>query len=248
MPADTLELRGVPFLRVFQMSGATNFFGEGYAFHRLWKHLGMDWSRTTFVAKTTTLLSRAGNMPLQRNGITPQEWCPKCIIAKPRQGVTLNAVGLSGPGTHTLLTRGSWQLRNEPFWISFMPVTETPQKRHRELVAFRNLLSARMAEFRSPFGLQLNLSCPNVGGGPLRAKPLLPLVLRWLAEARKHVRKPIIAGGGILSPADAEAMINLGAAAIALGVIGILRPWRMRSTIKAAYQRFALHERLYGGD
>ncbi len=320
MQKSILELRGVPFLRVWQMSGATGFFGEGYPFHRIWKHCGMDWRDTCFVAKTTTYDARVGNMPLKEDGISPQEYRPKCIVVKFRQGVVLNAVGLSGPGAHALVTSGRWQHnRGEPFWISFMPVAETTKERCQELTSFVALLSYRLWEFSTTFGLQINLSCPNIGikpatlldeakkmltiagklsipitlklnllvpprlaaeiaehpdcdaihvsnslpwgslperinwktlfgsdasplahlgGGGLSGRPLLPLLIEWLKETRPLIQKPIIAGGGILSESDAEAVIDLGADAIALGVVGILRPWRMRGIVEMSHRHY----------
>jgi len=315
-----LSLCGVAFPRVFQMSGATGFFGEGYPFHHYAKMVGMDWTDTTFVAKTTTLDAREGNMSRTEDGITPKEWKPQCIVVNPLKGVTLNAVGLSGPGLVALVDKGQWQERKDPFWISFMSVAPTSAERAQELSTAVRILKERKKEFCALWGFQQNFSCPNVGldvhkllqevrigltiaeelavplmpkfdlrilpqvardisqhpacdaihvsnalpwgsfpecinwkklfgsetsplakygGGGLSGKPLLPLLLKWLAQARKMISKPIVAGGGILSAYDAEAVIKLGADAIALGTIGILRPWRMKETIRTAY-------RLYG--
>ncbi len=314
-----LVLRGIEFPRVFQMSGVTNFFGEGYPFHRVWKQVGMDWSGTTFVAKTTTLKAREGNMPRREDGLTPKEWKPRCIIVKPLKGVTLNAVGLSGPGLSALLDDGRWQKRINPFWISFMSTAKNPKDRLQELEDATEMLSVFKRDFIARIGLQVNYSCPNVGldatklvdevqtaltvvarldipimpkfdlrifpkaiadisthptcdavhltnalpwgsfpsdinwkklfgndssplakygGGGLSGKPLLPLLIRWLVEARSLIHKPIVAGGGILSPSNAERVITLGADAIALGTIGILRPWRMKETIHTAYKLY----------
>lgn len=316
-----LTLRGVQFPRVFQMSGATGFFGEGYPFHHYAKMVGMNWADTVFVAKTTTLEGRGGNMPMQEDGITPKEWKPKCIVVKPFKGVTLNAVGLSGPGLVALLDKGQWQKRKDPFWISFMSVAKTGAERAQELSAAVRILKERKKEFSAPWGFQQNFSCPNVGldthellqevrialniteelavplmpkfdlrilpqvarditqhptcdaihvsnalpwgslpdeinwkklfgsgtsplaeygGGGLSGKPLLPLLIKWLAQTRRSrmISKPIVAGGGVLSAHDAEAVVKLGADAIALGTIGILRPWRMKETIRRSYKLY----------
>src|SRR3989338_1556485 len=66
-----MELRGVHFGPVLDASGVRGFFGEGYWHHRYCKPFGLRFDGATFVAKTTTLLPRAGNMPLQSNGVTP---------------------------------------------------------------------------------------------------------------------------------------------------------------------------------
>src|SRR5687768_15371924 len=104
-----MRLRSIEFGPVFNAAGAQGFFGEGYPYHRWWKLMGLTFKGCGLVAKTTTLHQRPGNMPLQDDGITPQEWRPKCIVVRPLQGVVLNAVGLSGRGAKPLLDDGRWQ-------------------------------------------------------------------------------------------------------------------------------------------
>jgi dihydroorotate dehydrogenase len=119
----------------------------------------------TFVAKTTTLSFREGNMPLEDDH-TPEELFPKCIVVKPFKGVVLNAVGLSGPGARVLLADGRWQKRTKPFFISFMPVEKDPESRIREFRDFVEILGTNLSNFptfRKNVGLQINESCPNVG-------------------------------------------------------------------------------------
>lgn len=73
----------------------------------------------------------------------------------------------------------------------------------------------------------------DLGGGGLSGAPLLPIVLQWARRARElGFQKPLIMGGGILSAADAMAVLESGAAAIKLGVVGMLRPWRVRGIIQ----------------
>lgn len=158
-----MKLRGIEFGSVWGQSGVQNFFGEGYPFHKFWKPFGLDFSGMTFVAKTTTVHPRIGNMPLGKDGATPIEWLPKCVVVKPIQGVALNAVGLSGPGLEKLLDTGHWQKRRLPFMISYMSVADTADERLKETKAFVDLLKPRLSEFRSPFAVQRNRSCPNVG-------------------------------------------------------------------------------------
>ncbi len=312
-----MTLRGTYFGRVLNASGAQGFFQEGYAYHDWFEAIpGFGFENTTFVAKTTTLLQRDGNMPLKDDGITPTEFKPKCIIVKPFKGVVLNAVGLSGPGFKFLLDDGRWQRRQSPFLLSFMSIGETIEERLDQYKQASTLLSGYRCGFQSPFGWELNFSCPNVkanyddlineigrslviagrvgvplvvkinalvppkdalriaeydlcdalcvsntipwgqlpeqikwkkifgsdtsplahlGGGGLSGKPLLKIVSRWIREARQAgLTKPIIGGGGILSPDDAVTMINAGADAISLGSIAILRPWKMAQTIQTA--------------
>jgi dihydroorotate dehydrogenase len=120
---------------------------------------------TTFVAKTTTLSPRQGNMPRQNDGIRPKEWFPRCIYLTVRtwlMGVVLNAVGLSGPGVLALLKSYVWQRLTEPFIISFMAVGETLDDRLAEWRRFLNLMGAHQEEFKAPFAIEINVSCPNV--------------------------------------------------------------------------------------
>lgn len=150
---------------VLGASGVQNYFGEGYWYHRWYKLIpGFSFNGMMFVSKTTTLPSREGNMPLKNDGSTPQEWLPKCIWVNIRKGITLNAVGLSGHGAEALFDRGLWQLRTDPFWISFMSVATTKEERLVEARAFVELLKVRMLGFATPFGVQINGSCPNQKG------------------------------------------------------------------------------------
>ena len=159
-----MRLRNVEFGHVFNASGARGFFGEGYAFHELFKQLGLDYAGSTFVTKTTTLAPRAGNMPLDAS-YRPRAFVPNCIVVKPFAGVVLNAVGLSGPGVDKL--RQHWFERAStnptPFVISIMSVAATATARIGEI---RELLALLWSVFdRAPLlvGLQVNLSCPNAG-------------------------------------------------------------------------------------
>jgi len=155
-----VKLRDIEFLDCLDASGARGYFGEGYSYHALVP--GLDFTGSTFVAKTTTLEFRVGNMPLKRD-LTPRERKPACIVVKPFKGVVLNAVGLSGPGARPLFERGEWQQRSEPFFLSFMPVEKDPGRRLIEVEAFVRLCNRFLPDFRAPVGLQVNLSCPNVG-------------------------------------------------------------------------------------
>jgi hypothetical protein len=68
-----LILNGVDYGRAWNSAGARNFFANGYPFHRWLGPLAPDFAGSTFVAKTTTLGPRAGNMPM-RDDLMPIEW------------------------------------------------------------------------------------------------------------------------------------------------------------------------------
>ena len=165
-------LRGVDFGPVRNTSGALNFFGEGYRYP--WYIRAMSFGRdstralrerATFVAKTTTLDPRAGNMPLDAK-LQPRAKRPDCIFANFRSfrhAAMLNAVGLSGPGAEALLAAREWQRRSRPFFLSFMAVGKTAVERLAETSSFATLLGRFLPEFQAQLGLQINVSCPNVG-------------------------------------------------------------------------------------
>lgn len=156
-------LRGTDFGKVLCASGARNFFGDGWWYHRLLHWMGLSYQGSTLVAKTTTLSPREGNMPL--DGTQPLALFPSCVRVNWWRGVTLNAVGLSGPGARWLLEKGLWYQRREPFFLSFMAVGSTRSEREVESLAFFKLL-ASFLPFKTPVGLQINFSCPNVGLDP----------------------------------------------------------------------------------
>lgn len=313
-----MKLRGTEFGTAFCAPGAQGFYGEGYPFHPLWKYAGMTWSGTTFVAKTTTLARRPGNLPLGKNGITPKELFPKCVVVKPWSGHVLNAVGLSGPGARALFIKGPWQARTEPFMLSFMAVGATKEERLQELRDYVEMLAWYWrAGFEAKIALQINFGCPNVGlhidnlcdevcasldiaaeldipivlnfnplvpievlraagthpacdafwigntvpwgtkgidwlgifgstESPLRKRGInadgglsgpacLPLVMTKLVEARSAgIRKPIVVGNGFQDICAVDNAFASGASGVAFGVVGIVRPWRMRSLIHIA--------------
>lgn len=158
-----MHLRSINFGHVLNSSGARNFDGSGWWYHGLAGWMGLDYTNTTFVAKTTTFEPRAGNMPL--HGLQPLDLAPDCIRVYPWKGMALNAVGLSGPGAKALLERGLWHEQERPFFVSFMSVEKGPDERMAELKRFVALFQ-RYLPFTAPVGLQLNFSCPNVGLNP----------------------------------------------------------------------------------
>ncbi len=159
-----MKLRGIEFGPVIGASGISGWFGEGYPYHVL-LHLvpGFTIKGITLTAKTSTLLARAGNMPLRKDKLTPRELKPASIVVKPGAGVVLNAVGLSGPGLKFLLETGRWQKLEQPFLLSFMATGETREERLEELRTAVEMIKAELPNFRAPIGLQMNFSCPNTG-------------------------------------------------------------------------------------
>jgi len=156
-------LRGIDFGKALCASGARNFFGEGWWYHRFFHWMGLSYQGSTLVAKTTTLEARQGNMLVE--GTKPMLLFPSCVKVAFWKGIVLNAVGLSGPGARWLFQKGIWYERKEPFFLSFMSVENTLKGRAIETQRFMDLLGSFMP-FKAPIGLQMNFSCPNVGIDP----------------------------------------------------------------------------------
>jgi len=156
-------LRKTDFGPITDASGIRGFFGEGYQYHHFLRPFGLRFEGCTFVAKTTTLHPKEGNAHLKEDGMTPRMFGQDCVYIDSRKGIILNAVGLSGPGAKTLFEDGRWQKLTEPFFISFMSVTQTRDERIAELEAFVEMFREYLPNFKAPVGLQINFSCPNVG-------------------------------------------------------------------------------------
>ena len=81
----------------------------------------------------------------------------------------------------------------------------------------------------------------HLGGGGLSGAPLLPVVSKWIAGARRAgLTKHVNACGGIMRPLDVRLMaVGAGADSVSLGTIAMLRGWRLRKTIKKARELLA---------
>ena len=86
-------------------------------------------------------------------------------------------------------------------------------------------------DWKGLFGTEIS-PLKKYGGGGLSATPLFPLVTEWIRQARNWgFRKPIVGCGGIMRWQDGCRMLDVGADAIQIGSVGILRPWRVRGII-----------------
>lgn len=143
-------------------------------------------------------------MPLKDN-YAPAELYPKCIVVKPLKGVTLNSVGLSGPGAEPLFAkwRELWVKRKiRRGFVSFMPVQSTPEGRLAETEGFARLFHEFCLQVGTLFvGLQVNFSCPNVS---LPTKDLVKEVGSILGAFRESsvAGVPIVAKFSAATPVD----------------------------------------------
>lgn len=198
-------LQHIDFGPVHCASGAQGWFGKGYWFHK-WVP-GLDWTNCTFVAKTTTLNARAGNMAFDSQTFEPTARWPRCIVVKPLAGVVLNSVGLSGPGVGALLDTRRWQTRTKPFFLSFMSVAPSAEERYNEAVEFALLMSERRYGFATPFGIQINLSCPNAGHAPAEIAAEAEEILGIFQQLRNS-GIPIVPKFNVLSAPNAVARLQ----------------------------------------
>jgi len=194
----SLVLNGVDYGPVQSASGAQGWFGEGYWYHRYVP--GLNWKGCTFVAKTTTLNARKGNMLLNERGEVKERF-PKCVVVNLRKGIVLNSVGLSGPGAEALIGMGDWQRREDPFFLSFMSVSSTIEDRLFEAHAFADLLNGHADSFCAPFGVQINLSCPNTGHDPTEIAKDTKRILEVFQFLRPEI--PIVPKFNVLYPVEA---------------------------------------------
>lgn len=238
-----MKLRGIDFGPAWGGSGGTGFFGEGYWFHLYYRKVFGERfcsERLTFVAKTATLNPRRGkkfgeegNMKLADDGVSPRQRRPDCISATPLGfvgGYLLNAVGLSNMGIRWLLQQKEWQGRNEPFFISFMPVSHGEDMIH-ETSAFARILKQELPCFRAPVGLQINLSCPNAGADLGKVDRNVLAVLDILSE----LNIPIVPKLSISTPLEAIYEISRHPACDALVCFNTI-PYGKHESI--AWQKF----------
>lgn len=161
-----MKLRELEFGKISNAPGTLGFKCDGteYWYHR-YALLRPDFTGATKVAKTATLFARTtkngANMDLDEN-LRPTEMIPRSIAVNPFLCCAVNAVGLANPGLQALLDLGIWQSWRVPFYISLMAVEDTRSRRIREWEKMMQTLIKHKREFKAPFALQKNHSCPNV--------------------------------------------------------------------------------------
>lgn len=281
-----MKLRGVDFGLVWGGSGVQGFVGEGYWWSFLYRrYLARN---ITFVSKTVTLGPHTGNVRL-RDDFKPRKIFPETLQMNFFTGQVTNKFGWANPGLEKILETSQWQSRTEPFFISIGSLGETTSNR---LDDFREIVQMLEKEtFLVPYGLQLNISCPNLDkaepmsvpeiqktieilstlqvpliiklgptepletfvklentpgldgycfsntlsspAGGISGTPLLERNIEFIKRLREAgVRKPINAGGGILSQNDAQRYLDAGAQSVFFWSLTLLRPWRIPSLLK----------------
>jgi len=199
-----MKLRGTDFGPILNASGARGFDGKKYAHQKFLGPFGPNFTGCGFAAKTTTLPPNKGNMPMKKDCITPSELFPRCIVVNFWEAFILNALGLPGPGAEFLFETGRWQMRTEPFFISFMSIAATPEERIAELQEFVKMFARYLPGFRAPVGLQMSYSCSNVG---LDLNCLVDEVIPGLKIA-SVLNIPLIPKLSVLTPVKAAKKIS----------------------------------------
>lgn len=179
------------------------WFGEGYWYHKYVP--GLDWTGCTLVSKTTTLKPREGNMKLDERGRS-KEWKPSCIKVWMGKGAVLNSVGLSGPGAEALFELGEWGKLEDPFFLSFMSIAPDPLERLHEAQVFADYVNGYANSFQAPFGIQVNLSCPNTGHDPEEIAKEARQILGVFQFLRPEI--PIVPKLNVLYPIEAVAELQ----------------------------------------
>jgi len=202
-----MKLNGIEFGNAFVGAGTLNFFGEGWPFHKYYKHIpGFSFNGATFVSKTTTIDKREGNMKLGSN-LQPIKLFPDCIKTYFRKGLMLNAVGLSGPEANALFKEGKWQKRSTPFFISFMAVGPSKDYRLSEAKEFVRLLEIHLPSFGPAIGLEINFSCPNTSHN---TEKLIQEASELLAVIRKTGLPISVKVNALIKPESVKKLIDDG--------------------------------------
>jgi len=174
-------LNDVDFGFIFWAAGSVNFFGEGWWYDPYLKLIpGYESSGITETYKTTPLESRLGpefgelgNMPLNNN-LQSRRWFPDCVKIYWFKGLTLNSIGLSGPGLKVLLERKGWQNKIGPKIISIMATGPTKESRLCEMATMGKMFRKEIQKNFPYFprwvrntAFEQNISCPNVEHDPI---------------------------------------------------------------------------------
>lgn len=166
-----LIVKGEKCGTIFCATGALGFYGEGYPFHSLppWAKASKLLRQMGFSGKTMTLEPRrgkkygeAGNMPLKEDGVTPEEFLPRCIYTNFITGEMINAVGLTNWSLEFYLQLGQFKKRKDPYFISVMLMSATAAEREAELREICRLLKKYLPPGTLVI-LQINFGCPNSG-------------------------------------------------------------------------------------
>lgn len=161
------EEKTYPFgSRFFVGPGAGGMAGEGYPYHRYPPFcFNRGWYNRTdvvFQTKGISAFAEEGNMPLQSDGITPEDFFPRCIYVDFLTHHANNAVGFSNFGIEFYVLKGYFDNMGRDWLINFMAIRPTPEEREREVRHFARVLRRHWKRFKIKPRIVFNHGCPNV--------------------------------------------------------------------------------------
>ena len=155
-----MNLRCIDFGNILGAAGVQGPRFKGYWFHWPYQMMpGFNFIGMTPVDKTVVCNSRSGN-------VRPGFWeaiFPSWAAVRFWSCQMLNAMGLPSEGIEAAVKEEVWQNMEKPFMLSLAAVGETKGERMEEWKKMRDCLAVAMRDFKSSFGIQINLSCPNTG-------------------------------------------------------------------------------------
>lgn len=159
--------------------GAGGMYGEGYPYHRYPPFcFNRGWYNRTdlvFQTKGISAFAEEGNMPLKYDGVTPEDFFPRCIYVDFWTRHVCNAVGFSNFGIEFYVLRGYFDSMGRDWIINFMAIRPTSEEREKEVRHFARVLRCHWKRFAVKPRICFNHGCPNVSHKASKA-----------AEIRRH--------------------------------------------------------------
>jgi dihydroorotate dehydrogenase len=106
----------------------------------------------------------------------------------------------------------------------------------RDTAAFHLINALPVSVYRQLHPEATSPLAPYGYEGAISGHLLAPYAREVLTKVKQlNLPMPIISGGGIMTAEEAELRFSLGAQAIALGSVFLLRPWRVASIVRACH-------------
>lgn len=196
-----MKLKGTVFNNVLLEAGALNSLGEGWPFHRYYKHIsGFSFDGATFISKTITTYENTKHVKMKKK-LQDIRFFPSHIKTCLVKGLIFDAIDLAGPGAGALIKEGKWQKRPTPFFISFTTIGNSKSYRLAETKEFVLLLKNNLPYFGPAIGIEKNASYPENVFQELDEKLAiikkleLPILLKVSTTTKPELVKKLIDNG-----------------------------------------------------